>query len=729
MAMRDMLRKVGGSPGATPSRTPNPLDEADRLALLDSIETEGLCWFWVSDANHRLTYISPSAAAKFGRERDLSGIAVSELFEIKEGGGSEAETWPLSFLLATHARFDDRLVRLADDDDAAFWKLAGRPHFGDDGVFLGFRGSAREAIDEPSCQHEQGTPPQPVLLTGIGNRRHLEDRLDGIVPRLLASRRSCAIILLDLDRFRRVNDMLGHPAGDHLLSEVAQRLQETVPPSAEIDRLGGDQFQIILPDRDDRGDLGELADSIIQIVSQPYWHCEQRVEIGASIGIAIAPYDGLAPRELAVSADLALTAAKGGGHGQYRFYGSDLADKDINHHELGELLRKALAEDAVEMHYQPIVRASGNRVIGFEALMRWDHAKLGQISPATFLRVAEDSNLLDELGQWALSRACGDARDWPEDIGVSVNISFAEFFSGNLPGSVASALKSSGIRPARLELEITESIFLGDPAAIERLFAELKELGVRLALDDFGTGFSCLSMLREAPFDTIKIDKSFVRDCRESGSFNAAIITAIISLAQSLGLRTIAEGVEASDELDLVLDRGVDLIQGFIFARAMPQDVVLEKFASGDFVYEPVGPLHQRLERRVALRRIGVIHDNFRYDAILRNLSRSGAMIEGLLDVPVGTDLVIDLGGGQLAVATVRRSQDATQGVEFETPLVSDGASGLCTRHRVSPYLLAEVGLPLASLDSGIQTPMAGAPKGRRRFMQVDVFSGSSRAA
>jgi hypothetical protein len=237
--------------------------------------------------------------------------------------------------------------------------------------------------------------------------------------------------------------------------------------------------------------------------------------------------------------------------------------------------------------------------------------------------------------------------------------------------------------------------------------------------------------LRKAPFDKIKIDQSFVRGCTEKDNTNAAIITAIVSLAKALKMETTAEGVEAMDELGLIRQLAATNVQGFIYSRAVPQAGVLEKLQSNDLSYTPNGPAKHRAERRTLFRRIGVIHEDFRYDAVLRNLSRSGAMIEGLLDVPVGTDLVLDLGEGQLVVATVRRSQDATQGLEFESPLVSDGADGLCTRHRISPYVLAAAGMPLRALPPGhyAMPRQLNVEPGRARFMQVDLGAASSRAA
>jgi predicted signal transduction protein with EAL and GGDEF domain len=468
------------------------------------------------------------------------------------------------------------------------------------------------------------------------------------------------------------------------------------------------------------------------MISQPYSLDGSRAIIGASVGMAIAPYDGIEPSDLIKSADLALYAAKGGGRGQYRFYSNDLKDSAQKRREIEEDLRDALARGELQMHYQPIVNAENNKVVSFEALMRWEHPERGSISPAVFIPIAEDTNLINGLGEWALRQACCDAAEWPGGLQVAVNVSAHQFNSDSLPALVANALASSGLKPHQLELEITESVFMGDASMVDKMFARLKKIGVKLSLDDFGTGYSSLGYLRKAPFDKIKIDQGFVRGCTESDNSNSAIIAAIVSLAEALEMDTTAEGVEAMDELELVRMRGARTIQGFIYSRAVPHDEVMEKLGSGDFVYQPSGPAKQRSQRRTMLRRIGIIHEDHRYDAVMRNLSKTGAMIEGLLDVPIGTDLVLDLGEGQLAVGTVRRSQDATQGIEFETPLISDGADGLCTRHRISPYALATAGMPLAALPAGdypLIDRRSDKGGGRPRFMQVDVQMGAARAA
>lgn len=735
--MRDMLWKVGGSVAPSSAACKNPrepesatsLDDRERLAMLDAFESSEVGWFWASDVQNQLIYLSESAAAKFGEDSDVAGQVLTNLMETTDEKGEGGGERPLNFFLGSHTKFSNLQVRLKCDEQDMWWSITGRPHYDAERNFLGFRGSARDISEQFIRLRDETRLAQFDALTGLANRHRMEMRLESILSSFRLAKRSCALLMMDLDKFKKVNDTLGHPAGDELLRQVAQRLNSIVVSPAEIGRLGGDEFQIIIPDMDDRGKLGELCTKIIQMISQPYSLENDRAVIGASIGIAIAPYDGLTPEDLVKSADLALYASKGGGRGQYRFFANDLASAAQRQREIGEELSEAIGSEELYMHYQPIVRGVDNKVVAFEALMRWDHPELGTISPSTFIPVAEESNLINRLGEWSLFRACRDALQWPGDIRVAVNVSAQQFFSGTLVPAVEEVLRETGLRANRLELEITEGVFMGESSMVDDVFAKLTKMGVALSLDDFGTGYSSLTYLRRAPFEKIKIDKSFVHRSSEDGNSNAAIITAIISLAGALDMETVAEGVEAMDELKLVLDRGATHIQGFLFSRAVSQDVVMQKLASGDFIYEPVGPLQHRAERRTVFRRIDVIHEDNRYDAVLRNLSRTGALIEGLLDVPVGTQLVIDLGGGQLAVATVRRSQDATQGLEFEMPLVSDGANGLCTRHRVSPYQLASAGMPLAALDAGSTVPSGTSTPKKRRFMQVDVHAGSSRAA
>jgi len=739
VAIRGLFAKKGGgesarlrSGNADDLRPIGRSDAAGRLALLDSFEDSGLGWFWATDALGRLIYLSDSAAAQLGdRVEGVLGANLATLFSTDADHDGEEKARPLGFLFSTRSAINDLPVRVAVEGSEVWWSISGRPQVDAAGDFHGYRGSAKDITAERERQRDAARLAQFDSLTGLANRHRMNKRLSTTLNAYRAAKRSCALIMLDLDRFKQVNDTLGHPAGDELLKQVAQRLQTILGKRGEIGRLGGDEFQIILPDVDDRGQLGELAARLIQMVSQPYSLDGSRATIGTSVGIAVAPYDGIDAEELVSSADLALYAAKGGGRGQYRFYSSELKDGARLRRQIEEDLRDALHRDEMHLAFQPIVRVDTNRVTAFEALMRWNHPERGAISPEMFIPIAEETAIIHELGTWALHKACEAAAQWPGDLRVAVNVSPVQFGADDLTDQVAKALAKSGLDPDRLELEVTESILLGDEQSVHETFKKLKKMGVRLALDDFGTGYSSLGYLRRAPFDKIKIDRSFVRGATQEDNNNAAIITAIVSLADALGMETVAEGVEAMDELKLVRERGTSHIQGYIYGEATRQEDVLERLAGGQLEYEPSGPAKQRAERRTMFRRIGVIHEDHRYDVVMRNLSRTGARIEGLLEVPVGTTLVLDLGEGQLAVCQVKRSRDHAQGVEFETPLVSDGADGLCTRHRISPYALAAAGMPLASLPPG-HYPLfdnGDGPKTLPRFIQVDLSHPGLRAA
>jgi diguanylate cyclase (GGDEF)-like protein len=700
--------------------------------LSKAYEDSGLGWFWATDREGRLTYISePIADAFASAGGDALGQPFAALFELDRDGDSGSQR-TLPFMLGTHTSFSEVNVCMAGSPDGAWWAVSGLPQYDEEGEFAGYSGHGREVTEDLRSQRDASRLAMYDSLTGLANRHRMTHRLDATLAAFQAAKRSCALIMLDLDRFKQVNDTLGHQAGDELLKQVAHRLGRVVPEGMEIGRLGGDEFQVILPDLDDRGDLGELGHKIIMMLSQPYSIDGSRCVIGASVGIAIAPYDGLTSEELVRSADLALYAAKGAGRGQYRFYSSDLHSHAEEMRQLEEDMRDALAEGQMRLAYQPVIALEGNIIAGFEALLRWDHPERGPISPALFIPIAEETGLIGALGEWALRQACIEAASWETKARVAVNVSPIQFANANLPAIVASALAASQLPAERLELEITESVFLGGGSDTQERFEALKRLGVRLALDDFGTGYSSLGYLQHAPFDKIKIDRSFVRGATEAGNRNAAIITAIVSLANALDMETTAEGIEALDTLRLMKQLGVSHVQGYVFSQPMDADAVRERMAKGPLDMQPNGPDTHRSDRKTLLRKIGLIHEDHRYEVTMRNLSKTGCMVEGLIEVPLDTEFVVDFGEGQLAVARVRRSNGQQQGLEFEIPLISDGADGLCTRHRVSPYVLAAAGMPLAALPPG-QYPLVGQGDGRTftlpKFMQAAAPGESRRVA
>ena len=687
--------------GDAPLRPILPGDHARRVELLDSFEKANLGWFWATDAKGRLIYLSQSAIERLGLEPGhVIGKLLVDLFESAENSSltEDLEKRPLAYYLGTRNTISQVQVRLLTSGDPVFVEITGKPHFDSRNNFIGYRGSAKDVTRSRESQRDAERLSQFDSLTGLANRHRMSTQLDTKLKQFRAAKRVCALMMLDLDRFKQVNDTLGHPAGDELLKQVASRLKQLCGHRGEIGRLGGDEFQIMLPDMDDRGELGDLGARIIQMVAQPYSINGSRAIIGVSLGIAVAPYDGLDAEELVSAADLALYAAKGGGRGQYRFYSSDLKEGAQMRRMLEEDLRDALIKDELVMHYQPIVKAKDYNLSGFEALIRWQHPERGFVSPEIFIACAEDIGMISEIGEWALRRVCEEAQQWPMELRVAVNVSPTQFVNDGFVDIVQRALQASGLAPERLELEITESVFAGDDEHTLDIFHRLKELGVRLALDDFGTGYSSMSYLRKAPFDKIKIDQSFVRGSTEEGNNNSAIISAIVSLAQALKMETVAEGTETKDELKLVIDKGASHIQGYIFSRPVTNEEALQRLAKGELAFEPRGPERYRSERKSVFRRIGVIHGDHRYNATLRNISKTGARVEGLMGVPVGTEFVLDLGDGQLAVATVRNARKSSLGLEFEAPLISDGSDGLCTRHRVSPYAIEAAGRPLAAL-------------------------------
>lgn len=706
-----------------------PDASARRLEILDDFEQAGINWLWATDAQGNLIYLSEKAAKNLHKPLDeLLGIPLVSLFKNDPDNPDEKSDRPFKFHLSKRSKINDLVVHripetLGEGDRPTWWMLSGHPKYDEEGVFQGYRGNAKDVTLEYQRKLEDSRMAEFDSLTGLANRHRMNNRLNGLLGAFKAANRSCAIMMLDLDRFKQVNDTMGHPAGDELLKQVAKRLRSIIGESGEIGRLGGDEFQIILPDLDDRGKLGEIADKIVKIISQPYPIDEKIATIGTSIGIAIAPYDGIEKDGLVRSSDLALYAAKNSGRGQFRFFSAELKNDEEERRVLVEDLRDALVNDQVELHYQPVVRTDDHMVVGFEALMRWVHPERGEVSPAVFIPIAEELNLINQLGEWALRRACQDALLWPKSVWVAVNVSAVQFANSGFPEIVMNALATSGLDPKRLELELTESVFMGDSDTIDTTFRILKQLGVRLALDDFGTGYSSLSYLRSAPFDKIKVDKSFVDSCTQKDKNSAKIIAAIIGLSEALGMETTVEGVEAFDQFGLVCSQGARYIQGWIYSKALKPQEIEDKLGSGEFRIEPDGPELYRPDRRTVFRRIGAIHEDHRYEVVMRDLSQSGAMFEGLLGVPLGTKLVLDLGEGQLVVSTVTRSDESTVATVFETPLVSDGAGGLCTRHRVSPYDLCAAGMPLAALPPGNYplTRDASSLSGKPEFMQVAI--------
>ncbi len=427
----------------------------------------------------------------------------------------------------------------------------------------------------------------------------------------------------------------------------------------------------MLPGIVDRGRLATLAEAIIHEISKPYMVEGAHISIGASIGIAIAPDDGATADALVRNVDLALYAAKADGKGVHRFYEPEMHASAKDRRLLEMDLRKVMSESGLHLVYQPVVDAESEAIVGFEALARWNHPVRGMVSPASFIPVAEEIGLIPQIGEWVLRTACLEAAHWPDHVRVAVNISPIQFANPSLPGIVLNALAAAQLAPHRLELEITEGVFLNDGEATDTMFARLKAIGVRFALDDFGTGYSSLGYLKKAPFDKIKIDQSFVRGAAVPGSRNAAIVRAIVTLAESLGMETTAEGAETPEELALIRSLGCSHIQGYIFGKPMASDDARARVAGSGKLSMP-GQLTSR-DQRVAVLRSAMIRSASGLAPVrVRNLSRSGAMIEGTGSFAPGTQVVLEFGEGGRVGGTIRWADEERFGLAFDTPIELD---------------------------------------------------------
>jgi diguanylate cyclase (GGDEF)-like protein len=405
-------------------------------------------------------------------------------------------------------------------------------------------------------------------LTNLPNRALLNERLEQALAR---SRRGeiIATHILDLDHFKHVNDTLGHPVGDKLLQMVANRLRALVRNTDTVARTGGDEFAIVQVALSQVVDATSLAQRVIAALSEPYEIDGHQVVIGTSVGITLAPSDGLMPELLIRNGDLALYRAKADGRGTFRFFEAEMDIQMQARRTLEQDLRKALIAGELELHYQPVINIASGKISGLEALVRWQHPSNGLVSPATFIPLAEETGLIVPIGEWVIRQACATAAQWPADLRIAVNLSPAQLRNPALPQMLLSALAVSGLAPGRLELEITETVLLHDSAATLAILFRLRELGVRIAMDDFGTGYSSLSHLQRFPFDKIKIDRSFINNiAADVSSLN--IVRAVAALASGLGVAATAEGVETREQFDLIRSEGCTEMQGFLLSKPVP---------------------------------------------------------------------------------------------------------------------------------------------------------------
>ena len=654
------LLRTGSNSSQEESRPLNSRAEG----LIEEFESSGKGWFWETGRDGALSYISESVAQAMGREaNDLLDRPFTDLISTETADGSATSERTLGFYLSSHVAFQDLIVR-AKTKNEIWWSISGRPVHDEVGRFFGYRGFASDLTKVRQSEVELDRLARQDSLTGLANREALRRALDDALVGAARRKHRCSVFLLDLDRFKAVNDTLGHPAGDTLLRLVSLRLRDVIGELGQVGRLGGDEFEVVLPATSAQDELSALAQGIIDSLSRPYTINGTVVSIGASVGIVTSDYDDRTSDDLMRDADLALYAAKAAGKGCFRFFAAEMHEAARERQRIESDLRVAMDKDQLRVVFQPSVDASSEAVTGFEALVRWDHPERGPVSPSIFIPLAEEIGLINEIGEWVLRTACAEAAKWPEQVSIAVNLSPIQFKLPSLPSTVRAILNDSGLDAERLELEITEGVFLSNDAHVHEMIHNLKKIGVKLALDDFGTGYSSLSYLLRVPFDKIKVDQSFVRGASDPGSRNAALIRAMVGLASDLQMQTTAEGVETQEELVLVRNLGCALIQGYYFGKPMPAEEARELAEKGSAA-RPDAHLTQR-EPRIRIIRAALLHYRGQVKgARLRNISSGGALVECRDEVRVGTEIKLDFGAGGLVAGTIAWAKGTQFGVQF----------------------------------------------------------------
>ena len=549
--------------------------------LLHDFEEQGSDWLWELDADLRLRAPSDRLQEAVGcggrRLTDLSLRRWSQV-RLRHTRGTVEGFAILTDCLERRTAFRGACIPIGSGDRERWLKLTGKPVFDADGSFQGYRGVGSDITEARRSQRQIEWLARHDSLTGLPNRADFHARLHGACADQLRGGPSLALLCLDLDGFKTINDTLGHPVGDALLVQVAARLRNCIRGRDVIGRLGGDEFALLMVDVDEAG-ADVLAHRLLAAIAEPYEHDGTAIRIGVSIGIMMAPPGGLDAQTLLRSADLAMYQAKGEGRGTARFFDPSMRDTAEDRLLLQGDLRNAIADGQLALHFQPILNALSGRVVAVEALVRWMHPTRGLIPPVDFIPIAEESGQICALGAWVLRRACREATRWPDGIGISVNLSPVQLRDPALGAIVEEALAASGLPAERLELEITESLFLDNNPIVRATLAALKGRGIRIALDDFGTGFSSLSYLRNFPVDTVKIDRSFVRDL--GADLEADIIVqAIAGMANGLGITITAEGVETADQAMRLRASGCTQFQGFLYSRPCTADAVIRFMTS-----------------------------------------------------------------------------------------------------------------------------------------------------
>ena len=541
--------------------------------LLREFEEGEADWLWQIDPSRRVRAASPRFAFALGlAPEEIEGKPFIQLIAgpAWDTGQFPSSLHDLAERLKRRESFSNLLVRVSINGQQRWWELSGTCKLDDNGNFDGFRGVGSDVTEQRESSEKIAHMARYDTLTGLPNRMMVTEALGEGMRYAEQWRTRCAFLMIDLDRFKAVNDTLGHLVGDQLLARVSGRLKSIMTDNELVGRLGGDEFAIVIRDASDHNRVADVAEAVIELLSRPYEVDHHTLYIGASVGSAIGPRDGSTVETLMRNADLALYRSKEEGGGVHHGYEPSLHQEAEERRKLEFSLRRALEKNELFLAYQPVVGATDEAIVSFEALLRWNSEEHGMVSPAKFIPLAEDTRLIVPIGEWVLREACREAAHWPATVKVAVNVSGEQLLDPGFIASVVSALSSSGLPPQRLEIEVTESIFVRDSATARAALEQIMALGCGVALDDFGTGYSSLAYIRNLRFSTIKVDRSFVQGAALGSPESLAIIRAVVAMAESLEMSTTAEGVETEQELAVIRQLGCRKIQGYYFGRPMP---------------------------------------------------------------------------------------------------------------------------------------------------------------
>jgi len=537
-----------------------------RLQSLLSLSAD---WIWEQDEQLRFTYVSEGIVAATGTTPQAL-LGRVRLSDSSFDAAPEAVATYQACIEARRAFRDFTFRRTRPDGSTRYICTSGEPVFDEGGSFRGYRGVSRDVTQAMLAEQKVHELARYDSLTGLPNRNMFLGELDRSIARAVRQGGEFAIFFIDLDRFKTINDTLGHDAGDELLRTMAQRLRQALRKNDLVARLGGDEFVVLLEGASTGADLAALANKLLQVIAEPITIQGLAFLVTGSIGIGCWPVDGEDAATLLKHADAAMYLAKEKGKNKLQFYTAELADMAARQFELESALRLGLVRDELVLHFQPKVSVADGTILGLEALVRWHHPARGLVPPDEFVPLAEERGLIVPLGRWVLQATCRQIRDWRSaglhSPPVAVNLSARQFADDDLVDHIETAMARYGVTPADIEVELTESALMADPERAKEVLGRLHQLGIRISIDDFGTGYSSLSYLKRFPAETVKIDRSFISGLPLDGD-DTAITQAVIAMAHSLGMAVVAEGVETSEQLALLRRLGCDEAQGYLLGR------------------------------------------------------------------------------------------------------------------------------------------------------------------